>query len=74
MHTTFHSRMGLATGQEGVPRFLWLDAPFVVREGLRAAARGRSLVVPSLRYKAVIVGSRLVPRSLTARIARRGPM
>lgn len=74
VHTTFHSRMGLGTGEEGVPPFLWLDAPFVVRQGLRAAARGRSVVVPSLRYKAVIVGARLVPRALTARIARRGRM
>ena len=74
VHTTFHSRMGLGSGEEGVPRILWLDAPFVVRQGLRAAAQGRSVVIPSLRYKAVLVGSRLVPRSLTTRIARRGRM
>ncbi|OZB85257.1 SDR family oxidoreductase [Microbacterium sp. 13-71-7] len=74
VHTTFHSRMGLGAGQEGVPRFMWLDAPFVVRQGLRAAGQGRSVVVPSLRYKAMIAGSRLIPRSLTTRIARRGRM
>lgn len=74
VHTTFHSRMGLAAGEEGVPPFMWLNAPYVVREGLRAASRGRAVVIPSLRYKAMIVGSRLVPRSLTTRIARRGRM
>jgi len=74
VHTTFHARMGLAAGEEGVPSFMWLDAPYVVRQGLRAAARGRSVVIPSLRYKAMIAGSRLVPRSLTTRIARRGRM
>jgi len=74
VHTAFHARMGLAAGEEGVPSFLWLDAPFVVRQGLRAAARGRSVVIPSLRYKAMIAGSRLVPRSLTTLIARRGRM
>ncbi|MBS1672833.1 MAG: SDR family oxidoreductase [Actinobacteria bacterium] len=74
VHTTFHARMGLAAGEEGVPSFMWLDAPFVVRQGLRAAARGRSVVIPSLRYKAMIAGSRLVPRSLSTRIARRGRM
>ncbi|MGO4679033.1 SDR family NAD(P)-dependent oxidoreductase [Microbacterium sp. 2MCAF23] len=74
VHTTFHARMGLAAGEEGVPSFMWLDAPYVARQGLRAAARGRSVVIPSLRYKAMIAGSRLVPRSLTTRIARRGRM
>lgn len=74
VHTTFHARMGLAAGEEGVPSFMWLDAPFVVRQGLRAAARGRSVVIPSLRYKAMIAVSRLVPRSLSTRIARRGRM
>ncbi len=72
VHTTFHSRMGLAAGQEGVPRFMWLDAPHVVQAGLRAAARGKAVSIPSLRYKAMIAGSRLVPRSLTMRVARRG--
>ena len=74
VHTTFHARMGLAAGEEGVPSFMWLDAPFVVRQGLRAAARGKSVVIPSLRYKAMIAVSRLVPRSLSTRIARRGRM
>lgn len=74
VHTTFHARMGLAAGEEGVPPFLWLDAPFVVRAGLRAAARGRAVVVPSLRYKAIVALSRIVPRSLTAGVARRGRM
>ncbi|MGN8026133.1 SDR family NAD(P)-dependent oxidoreductase [Microbacterium sp. 22242] len=74
VHTTFHERMGLGAGEEGVPAFLWLDAPYVVRAGLRAAARGRGVVIPSLRYRAMIAGSRLVPRSLTTRIARRGRM
>ena len=74
VHTTFHARMGLAAGQEGVPRILWLDAPYVVRAALRAAARGRSVVIPSLRYKAVVALSRLVPRAVTARVARRGRM
>ena len=74
VHTTFHARMGLAAGEEGVPAFMWLDAPYVVREGLRAAARGRGVVIPSLRYKAMIAGSRLVPRALTTRVAHRGRM
>lgn len=71
-HTAFHARMGLAAGKEGVPGFMWLNAPDVVREGLRDAARGRSASIPSLRYKAIVVATRMLPSSLTARVARRG--
>lgn len=71
-HTTFHERMGLAVGQEGVPGFMWLDARDVVREGLRDAARGKSVSVPSLRYKALVAVTRFLPSSLTSGVARRG--
>ncbi|GAB3599788.1 SDR family NAD(P)-dependent oxidoreductase [Microbacterium tumbae] len=72
VHTTFHERMGLAQGEEGVPALLWLDAPSVVRAGLRDAARGRAVSIPSLRYKAIVALTNVLPRSLTARVARRG--
>ncbi|KAA0961224.1 SDR family NAD(P)-dependent oxidoreductase [Microbacterium sp. ANT_H45B] len=71
-HTTFHERMGLAPGHEGVPSFLWLDARDVVREGLRDAARGRAVSVPSLRYKAIVAVASLLPSSVTSGVARRG--
>lgn len=71
-HTTFHERMGLAPGHEGVPAFMWLDARDVVREGLRDAARGRAVSIPSLRYKAIVAIARLLPSSVTSGVARRG--
>ena len=71
-HTTFHERMGLAVGQEGVPGFMWLNARDVVREGLRDAARGKSVSIPSLRYKALVALTGVLPTSLTAGVARRG--
>ncbi|MFC7790260.1 SDR family NAD(P)-dependent oxidoreductase [Microbacterium sp. MAHUQ-60] len=71
-HTTFHARMGLAPGEEGVPGLMWLDAEDVVREGLRDAAHGRSVSIPSLRYKVIVAAARLLPSSLTAGVARRG--
>lgn len=71
-HTTFHERMGLPPGQEGVPSFMWLDARAVVREGLRDAARGRAVSIPSLRYKAIVAIANLLPSSLTSGVARRG--
>lgn len=71
-HTSFHERMGLAPGQEGVPSFLWLDAPRVVRAGLRDASLGRPVSIPSLRYKAIVALSRVLPSGLTSGVARRG--
>ncbi|WP_298868636.1 SDR family NAD(P)-dependent oxidoreductase [Microbacterium sp.] len=71
-HTTFHSRMGLEPGHEGVPALMWLDAPLVVREGLRDAARGKAVSIPSLRYKVIVALTRVLPSSLTAGVARRG--
>lgn len=49
VHTEFHARMDVSTSR--VPGILWLNAPFVVRSTLRAAARGRAVIVPSVRYK-----------------------
>ncbi|UJP11300.1 SDR family oxidoreductase [Microbacterium sp. KUDC0406] len=71
-HTTFHERMGLAPGEEGIPGIGWLDAEDVVREGLRDAARGKAVSIPSLRYKTVVALTGILPRSLTAGVARRG--
>ncbi|MEI3866259.1 SDR family NAD(P)-dependent oxidoreductase [Microbacterium sp. CCNWLW134] len=72
VHTNFHERMGLPPGEEGVPGVLWLHAPAVVRESLRDVARGRAVSVPSLRYKALVALSRVVPDGLVAAAASRG--
>lgn len=71
-HTTFHARMGLPAGEEGVPGLMWLNAEDVVREGLRDAARGRAVSIPSWRYKAIVALTRILPAGLIARAARRG--
>lgn len=71
-HTNFHERLGLAPGREGVPPFLWLDASEVVRDSLRASARGTAVSVPSLRYKLLIAGVRALPAPLAARLAKTG--
>ena len=71
-HTSFHERMGLPVGQEGVPVIMWLNAEDVVRAGLRDAARGKAVSIPSLRYKAVVALTRVLPSALTSTVARRG--
>ncbi|KQT74464.1 SDR family NAD(P)-dependent oxidoreductase [Microbacterium sp. Leaf436] len=72
VHTNFHERLGLPPGEEGVPPGMWLTATDVVREGLRDAARGRAVSVPSLRYKALVAASRLLPDGLVVRAAAGG--
>ncbi|MFE5775213.1 SDR family NAD(P)-dependent oxidoreductase [Brachybacterium sp. NPDC056505] len=71
-HTEFHARMGLARGKEGIPGWMWLDAPRVVEESLRDAARGRAVSVPSRRYRAIVGLTRFFPAGLLAKAAARG--
>lgn len=71
-HTNFHERMGLPPGQEGVPSWMWLDAPDVVAASLRDIARGKSVSVPSLRYKAIVALTRIVSPELLATVGERG--
>ncbi len=72
VHTDFHERLGLPPGQEGVPNGMWLDAATVVREGLRDAARGRSVSIPSWRYKVIVAASRLLTDAVVVAAASRG--
>ena len=71
-HTEFHQRLGLPVGKEGVPGWMWLNAPYVVAASLRDVEKGKALSVPSVRYKALAALSRVAPAGLTARIGRRG--
>lgn len=45
-HTDFHARLGLPRGEEGIPDWLWLEAPRVVEESLRDAGHGKAVSVP----------------------------
>lgn len=71
-HTNFHERAGLPPGEEGVPDWMWLDAPTVVRESLRDAARGRAVSIPSTKYKVLVGLTRFAPSALVARAAATG--
>ncbi|MFL2001818.1 SDR family NAD(P)-dependent oxidoreductase [Microbacterium sp. A1-JK] len=72
VHTNFHERLGLPPGEEGVPNGMWLEAPAVVSEALRDVARGRSVSIPSARYRALVGLSRVLPDALVMRAAERG--
>ncbi|GAA5079536.1 hypothetical protein HNP84_000852 [Thermocatellispora tengchongensis] len=68
-HTEFHERAAIDSSQ--IPRRLWLDADRVVRDAMRDLALGKRVSVPALRYKAIAVASRLVPRNLAGNLSVR---
>lgn len=72
VHTNFHERLGLPPGQEGIPDWMWLNAPEVVAECLRDVARGRSVSIPSAKYKVLVALSRLLPDAVVVKAAERG--
>ncbi|WLQ08364.1 SDR family NAD(P)-dependent oxidoreductase [Arthrobacter oryzae] len=68
-HTEFHDRMGM--DKTVAPRWLWLHADRVVREGLADNERGRAVSIPTKRYKLVAAVSRAVPARFTSGPPRR---
>jgi short-subunit dehydrogenase len=63
--TEFHERMGVGRGS--APSWMWLDVDRLVRDALDDLDRGRTLSVPSRRYKALSTAARYTPKSLQAR-------
>jgi short-subunit dehydrogenase len=66
VHTEFHQRAGLDMSR--MPGRMWLDADDVVATALREHRAGKVVSVPGARYKAIVVASRLVPRSAARRV------
>ncbi|QYH35765.1 SDR family oxidoreductase [Salinibacterium sp. M195] len=50
VRTDFHARLGIER-EAMAPKWMWLEAEFVVRSALRSAAHGRAVSIPSVRYK-----------------------
>ncbi|MBC3841614.1 SDR family oxidoreductase [Streptacidiphilus sp. 4-A2] len=71
--TEFHGRGGI--DMSALRGWMWLDSEQVVDEALRDLARGRSVSVPALRYKAMVALTRKVPLGalvgVSARAGRR---
>ena len=60
--TEFHQRMSMNISM--YPRFLWLQAPYVVARSLRAVEAGRAVTIPSLRYKTLVAVAAILPKRL----------
>jgi len=71
-HTNFHERMGMERGREGIPGWMWLDARDVVAESLRDVAHGKSVSIPSLRYRVLVALARVLPDRVVVATASRG--
>jgi short-subunit dehydrogenase len=64
-HTEFHARMDVR--QHSAPSWMWLDADRLVRDALADLDAGRSLSIPSRRYKLLTTVARLAPVRVLAR-------
>ncbi len=64
VRTEFHARASIATVRQPWP--LWMTPTLVAREGLRGAARGRAVVVPSAFYRCAVAVLGVTPRRLLA--------
>lgn len=67
--TEFHARSGKST--KGIPDFLWLDADDAVAACLADVERGRTLSVPSKRYKVISMLANKGPRGIVNKVANK---
>ncbi len=65
--TEFHERAGI--DMRSLPDFAWLEADEVVRGGLRDLRRGRTVSVPTVKYKLATAALRHVPRPVLRKVA-----
>lgn len=67
VRTEFHERAGIEMGT--IPDFMWLDVDDVVRASLADVEAGVTLSVPGVQYKTIVAATRLLPRTLSRRLA-----
>ncbi len=70
VRTEFHERMGV--GRDSAPRWMWLDADRLVAEALDDLDKGKTISVPSKRYKLLSAVARTTPSSVQARFQALG--
>ena len=70
VHTEFHERMGM--DKTIIPSFMWLDAAELVDTAWKDLMQGKSVSIPTWRYRLIVAASRYVPRGLIARVSTVG--
>ncbi|MBR7829078.1 SDR family oxidoreductase [Actinospica sp. MGRD01-02] len=67
-HTEFHDRAEVDPNE--IPSWMWLNAPDVVDAAIDDLRKGLTVSVPSIKYKALVGASKVVPRRLSTRVGR----
>ena len=70
VRTEFHQRGRMDVSD--VPRWMWLNADKLVKGSLKDLRKDKAVSIPSLRYKVLAALAQYAPKSLVARIAKRG--
>jgi short-subunit dehydrogenase len=70
VHTEFHQRMN--ADMSGIKGWMWLDAEPVVEAALRDLRAGKTVSIPTARYKVLSRLARIAPKTLVEKAARRG--
>ncbi len=69
VRTEFHDRAGINQGS--IPQWAWVDVNDVVREGLRAAEKGKVISVATVPWKIAVTLARVAPRGAIRAVSRR---
>lgn len=65
-HTEFHQRAGMKMG--AIPRWMWLDAEFLVRKAWGDALKGKAISIPGWQYKILRAIIATAPRSFVRKM------
>lgn len=69
VRTEFHQRSGVSTSS--IPDFLWLDAERVVDEALADVDAGKTISIPSKRFKTVAFLAQHAPKPLVGKVTKK---
>jgi uncharacterized protein len=70
-YTEFHDVNGMRERVSQLPKWMWMDAESVARDGYRAVMRGDLVRVPGRVNRALALTARLAPRSLVTAVVKR---
>jgi short-subunit dehydrogenase len=70
VRTEFHQRGQMDTS--AIPKWMWLKADKLVKTSLKDLEKGKSVSIPTIRYKVLALLARYLPKGVVTRFAKRG--
>ena len=67
----FHDVTGTRASMSGLPRFMWMDAADVARQGYAAVMAGKPIVINGRVNSAIATLVRILPQRLVNKVGRR---